>query len=57
MVHLFPHWTWSDKKGTVIPVWCYTNCWNVELFLTAKSAGLRVGTVKLRSVLHEKSGK
>ncbi|MBD3352929.1 MAG: DUF4982 domain-containing protein [Candidatus Lokiarchaeota archaeon] len=37
MVHLFPHWNWS--KGDVIPVWVYSNCECVELFLNGESLG------------------
>ena len=44
MVHLLPHWTWPGKEGTVIPVWCYTNCESVELFLNGKSQGTRTFT-------------
>lgn len=44
MVHLLPHWTWPGKEGTVIPVWCYTNCESVELFLNGKSLGSRTFT-------------
>jgi beta-galactosidase len=39
MLHLLPHWTWPGKEGTPIPVWCYTNCDSVELFLNNKSLG------------------
>ncbi len=39
MVHLLPHWTMPGKEGTTIPVWCYTNCDSVELFLNGKSLG------------------
>ncbi|EMI56640.1 glycoside hydrolase family 2 TIM barrel-domain containing protein [Rhodopirellula sallentina] len=41
MVHLLPHWTWPGKEGTTIPVWCYTNCDSVELFLNGQSLGTR----------------
>lgn len=44
MVHLLPHWTWPGKEGKVIPVWCYTNCESVELFLKGKSLGTRTFT-------------
>ena len=41
MVHLLPHWTWPGKEGVTIPVWCYTNCDSVELFLNNKSLGTK----------------
>lgn len=42
MVHLLPHWTHpSLAEGTVIPVWVYTNCDEVELFLNGDSLGRR----------------
>lgn len=44
MVHLLPHWTWPEKVGTEIPVWCYTNCDSVELFLDGKSLGRKTFT-------------
>jgi beta-galactosidase len=39
MVHLFPHWNWKGREGSVIPVTCYTNCDTVELFVNGKSFG------------------
>src|SRR5690348_2138070 len=39
MLHLFPHWTWPDREGQIIPVLVYTNCNAVELFLNGKSLG------------------
>ena len=41
MVHLLPHWTWPGKEGIAIPVWCYTNCDEAELFLNSTSLGTR----------------
>ncbi len=41
MVHLLPHWTWPGTEGVAIPVWCYTNCAGVELFLNGRSLGAR----------------
>ena len=41
MVHILPHWTWPGKEGTVIPVWTYSNCDEVELFLNGKSLGAK----------------
>jgi beta-galactosidase len=39
MVHLLPHWNWPQFAGKDIPVWCYTNCDAVELFLNGRSLG------------------
>ncbi|WP_294081982.1 DUF4982 domain-containing protein [Proteiniphilum sp. UBA5384] len=38
-LHLLPHWSWEGREGEVTPVWCYTNCDEVELFLNGKSQG------------------
>ncbi len=40
-LHLLPHWNWSGREGQVTPVWCYTSCDEVELFLNGKSQGRR----------------
>ena len=40
MLHMLPHWTHPRmKKGTVIPLWVYSNADEVELFLNGKSLG------------------
>ena len=40
MVHILPHWTHPRMKlGTVIPVWVYSNCDEVELRLNGTSLG------------------
>ncbi len=39
MIHILPHWTHSVPPGTIIPVWVYTNCDSVELFLNGKTLG------------------
>ncbi|MCB9249450.1 MAG: glycoside hydrolase family 2 protein [Ignavibacteriales bacterium] len=39
MLHLFPHWNWEGREGQIIPVLCYTNCNEVELFVNGKSYG------------------
>jgi len=40
MVHILPHWTHPKMKlGTKIPVWVYSNCDEVELFLNNISLG------------------
>lgn len=41
MIHLFPHWNWRGHEGEIIPVLCYTNCHEVELFLNGKSMGIK----------------
>ena len=47
MIHMLPHWTHPRmKKGTVIPVWVYSNADEVELFLNGISLGKdKPGTV------------
>lgn len=39
VLHIMPHWNWKGKEGEVIPVWVYSNCDEVELFLNGKSLG------------------
>jgi beta-galactosidase len=40
MVHILPHWTHPVMKlDTLVPVWVYSNCEQVELFLNGKSLG------------------
>jgi beta-galactosidase len=39
MVHLLPHWNWPGMEGKPIPVMCYSNADEVELFLNGKSLG------------------
>jgi len=41
MAHLFPHWNWKGQEGKVIPVFCYTNCDTVELFVNGESYGVQ----------------
>lgn len=42
MVHILPSWTHPVMKpGTEIPVWVYSNCDSVELFLDKESLGKR----------------
>ncbi|WP_397364575.1 glycoside hydrolase family 2 TIM barrel-domain containing protein [Olleya sp. R77988] len=47
MIHMLPHWSHPRmKKGTVIPVWVYSNADEIELFLNGKSLGKdKPGTV------------
>lgn len=46
MVHILPHWTWPGKEGVTIPVWCYTNAEEAELFLNGDSLGTRTFDAK-----------
>jgi len=39
LVHIFPHWNWRGKEGKNVPVWCFSNCDEVELFLNGQSLG------------------
>jgi beta-galactosidase len=39
MVHVLPHWNWQGHEGQKIPVMCYSNAEEVELFLNGKSLG------------------
>jgi len=39
VLHLFPHWNWPGREGREIPVWVYSNCDTVELFLNGISLG------------------
>ena len=41
VLHIFPHWNWIGKEKQIIPVWCYSNQDEVELFLNGKSFGKR----------------
>ncbi|QVY65994.1 beta-galactosidase GalB [Polaribacter sp. Q13] len=42
MVHVLPHWNWEGKEGDIIPVYAYTNCDEVELFVNGKSFGKKI---------------
>ncbi len=42
MVHVLPHWNWEGKEGETIPVYSYTNCDEVELFVNGKSFGKKI---------------
>jgi beta-galactosidase len=39
MVHVLPHWNWKKFEGKEIPVYVYSNCDTVELFLNGKTLG------------------
>jgi beta-galactosidase len=41
MVHILPHWTWPGLEGVTIPIVCYTNCDEAELFLDDVSLGMQ----------------
>jgi beta-galactosidase len=43
MVHLLPYWSWP--VGDTIPVWAYSNCDSVSLFLN----GISLGSKKLQT--------
>jgi len=38
ILHVLPHWNWGIP-GQTIPVWAYSNCDAVELFLNGRSLG------------------
>jgi len=42
MVHILPHWNWVGMEGKKIPVFSYTNCDEVELFVNGKSHGKKI---------------
>ncbi|MDO6761247.1 glycoside hydrolase family 2 TIM barrel-domain containing protein [Tamlana sp. 2_MG-2023] len=56
MVHVLPHWNWEGKEGETIPVFSYTNCEEVELFVNGKSYGKKTKGVDLTDVLTEYRG-
>ena len=39
--YLCPHWNLKLEKGTVLPVICYTNCEDAELFVNGRSFGVK----------------
>jgi beta-galactosidase len=41
MAHLLPHWNWDGHAGEKIPVFCYSNADEVDLFLNGQSLGRR----------------
>lgn len=50
MIHLLPHWNWSGMEGQEIPVYCYTNCDEAELFVNGQSMGRKVKGKDLTSL-------
>ncbi|MEM6641404.1 MAG: glycoside hydrolase family 2 TIM barrel-domain containing protein [Bacteroidota bacterium] len=64
MIHLLPHWNLDDPRvggmlakdggvqiGEIVPVICYTNCDEAELFVNGKSMGRKVKGKDLTTVL------
>jgi beta-galactosidase len=41
MLHILPHWTWADRIGQNVPIYCYTNYPKAELFVNGKSMGVQ----------------
>ncbi|CDF79799.1 beta-galactosidase (GH2) [Formosa agariphila KMM 3901] len=56
MVHVLPHWNWEGKEGQTIPVYAYTNCDEVELFVNGKSFGKKIKGKDLTDVFTEYRG-
>ncbi|MFI3325565.1 MAG: glycoside hydrolase family 2 TIM barrel-domain containing protein [Clostridia bacterium] len=50
VVHLFPHWNWSD--GDILDMYCYSNFDEVELFVNGKSYGISVKDYKDEILRH-----
>jgi beta-galactosidase len=48
VLHLFPHWNWSERFGEPISVWVHSNLDEVELFFNGKSQG----TQKVQPLTH-----
>lgn len=42
MVHILPHWNWEGTVLETIPVFCYTNAEEAELFVNGKSQGRKI---------------
>ncbi len=41
VLHIMPHWTWPGRVGQEVPIQCYTNYPEVELFVNGVSMGTR----------------
>lgn len=51
MVHLVPqNWNWSQYPTRQLPVWAFSNCEEIELFLNGKSLGIQ--TIDGEELLH-----
>ena len=48
VLHVMPHWTWPDRLGQEVPIQCYTNYPEVELFVNGKSMGTK-GKIKAKN--------
>lgn len=44
MAHLLPHWNWSERVDSIVPVHVYTSGDEAELFLNGKSLGRKAKT-------------
>ncbi|MDZ8119118.1 glycoside hydrolase family 2 TIM barrel-domain containing protein [Pontiella agarivorans] len=51
MVHVLPHWNWEGSGHENIPVYAYTNCEEVELFVNGKSFGRKIKGKDLTKLL------
>ncbi len=51
MVHVLPHWNWEGSGQQNIPVFAYTNCEEVELFVNGTSMGRKVKGKDLTKIL------
>ena len=40
-LHVLPHWTWPDRVGKPVPVYCYTSWPMAELFVNGISQGVK----------------
>ena len=57
LVHVLPHWNWVGKEGQKVPVWCFSNCDRVELFVNGVSQGAqdmpKFGHVEWNDVVYQ----
>lgn len=56
MVHVLPHWNWEGNEGKNIPVYAYTNCDEVELFVNGISQGKKIKGKDLTEIHAEYRG-
>lgn len=50
MVHVLPHWNWEAANVDSIPVYAYTNCDEIELFINGQPMGKKVKGVDLTPI-------